>query len=362
MKELHYRFYKMLRQQGFRAHHCHKIERRAKEIVKAVKKKNNGRKPVLRKLTARLDQWDYKLDMKNRTLRVAVFGNEWVELKLVWYSYLDRYFNNSWKLKELLISYREGEVWVYLTFGKEVNLRNPRTIMGIDINFGNITYTIIDMSGNLVAMGTIPFNGLKRALTHKVTVERIQKKYPRKWRFIKGIREAIRKHGGKVKNILIDSCHHFSRRVVEIAREYDALIVLENLNKLRTRTNGSRKFNKRLSLWTHRRIQSYINYKALMEGIPVTYVNPKGTSKTSPISGKLLFINYKWVELPNGHIVTRDIIASWNLALRGLNLFTQDVGSRGYAETLKAPNQMQTQEGMKGKPVQVPVVSEMPKR
>jgi len=116
MKELHYRFYKMLRQQGFRAHHCHKIERRAKEIVKAVKKKNNGRKPVLRKLTARLDQWDYKLDMKNRTLRVAVFGNEWVELKLVWYSYLDRYFNNSWKLKELLISYREGEVWVYLNF------------------------------------------------------------------------------------------------------------------------------------------------------------------------------------------------------------------------------------------------------
>ncbi|RLG74453.1 MAG: hypothetical protein DRO14_05690 [Thermoprotei archaeon] len=124
MKELHYRFYKTLRQQGFRAHHCHKIERRAKEIVKAVKK-NNGRKPVLRKLTARLDQWDYKLDMKNKTLRVAVLGNEWVELKLVWYSYLDRYFNNSWKLKELLISYREGEVWVHLTFEKEVNLRNP---------------------------------------------------------------------------------------------------------------------------------------------------------------------------------------------------------------------------------------------
>ena len=32
---------------------------------------------------------------------------------------------------------------------------------------------------------------------------------------------------------------------------------------------------------------------------------------------------------------------------------TQDVGSRGFVETLNAPDQMQKQEGMKGKPVQV---------
>ena len=31
LKELHHRFYKLLREQGFRAHHCHKIERRARE-------------------------------------------------------------------------------------------------------------------------------------------------------------------------------------------------------------------------------------------------------------------------------------------------------------------------------------------
>jgi len=53
MKKLHYKFYKILRKQGFRAHHCHKIERRAREVVKATRK-NNGSKPILRKLTARL--------------------------------------------------------------------------------------------------------------------------------------------------------------------------------------------------------------------------------------------------------------------------------------------------------------------
>ena len=39
MKELHHKFYRVLREQGFRAHHCHKIERRAKEIVKAMRMK-----------------------------------------------------------------------------------------------------------------------------------------------------------------------------------------------------------------------------------------------------------------------------------------------------------------------------------
>ena len=350
IRELHYRFYRLLREQGFRAHHCHKIEHRAREVVKAVKK-NKGSKPVLRKLTARLDRWDYRLNLNNRVLRIAVLENEWIELKLQWYSYLDKYFNSEWKLKEILVSSRNGEVWVYFTFEKEVIMKKPQYVMGIDINFNNITYTIVDMNGKLVSMGTIPFNGLKRALSHKIISEKVQKKYGRRWRYVKGIREAIKKHGVRARNILVDSCHHISRKIVKIARKYNATIVLENLDKLRNRVNGSKKYNKRLSLWTYHRIQSYIYYKALIEGLPVIYVNPKGTSRTSPLGGKLVFINYKWVKLPNGHVVTRDIIASWNLALRGLSLLTRDVGSRGFVDSLKAPNHMQTQEGMRGKPV-----------
>jgi len=337
IKELHHRFYKLLREKGFRAHHCHKIERRTREVVKAVKK-NNGSKPILRKLTARLDCQDYKLDINNKILRVTVLNNEWVELKLQWYSYLDKYFNVSWKLKEILVSYRDNEIWIHFTFKKKVVLKKPKTIMGVDINFNNITYTIIDTKGELKTMGIIPFNGLKRALAHKIIAEKIQRKYSRKWRYVKGIREAISKHGRRARNILNDSGHYISRRIVEIAKEYNALIVLENLNKLKSRANGSRRFNKKFTLWTYRRIQSYIHYKALIEGLQVIHVNPRGTSRTSPVGGKLVFINYRWIKLPSGHIITRDIVASWNLALRDLNLLIRDVGSHGYVETSKAPD------------------------
>lgn len=100
------------------------------------------------------------------------------------------------------------------------------------------------------------------------------------------------------------------------------MIVLEDLNKLRERANSTRKFNKKLSLWTYRKIQSYIHYKALIEGLPVTYVKPRNTSKTSPLGGELKFINYRWVKLPSGVITTRDVVASWNLALKGLKSLT----------------------------------------
>ena len=126
---------------------------------------------------------------------------------------------------------------------------------------------------------------------------------------------------------------------------------MEDLSKLKTKVSGSKRFNKRLSLWAYHRIHSFIHYKALAKELNVAYVNPRRTSKTSPLGGKLTFINYKWAKLPNGHIVTRDIVASWNLALRGLKLLTRDVGSRGSMEIPKAPEGDEAPNPMKGKPV-----------
>ena len=101
-----------------------------------------------------------------------------------------------------------------------------------------------------------------------------------------------------------------------IAKEYSAVIVLEDLEKLRERANGG-KLSWEFQLWCYRRVQSFIEYKALIEGIRVVYVDPRGTSKTSPNGKLLMFINYRFVQL-GGTTTTRDVIASWNLALRGL--------------------------------------------
>ncbi len=354
IKELHYKFYRNLRKQGFRAHHIHKIERRAREIVKATKR-NKGSKPILRKLTARLDYQDYRIDFDNRTIRIAVLNGEWVELKLKWYNYLDKHLDDSWKLGEIYISFRNGVMWVYLTFKKEVKLREVKNVMGIDINFDSIAYTVLDSNGKLVTMNVLMFRGPRRALHFKKLAENLQRKYPKSWRFIKWVRNIRARWLRRARNILNDSCHLIAKRIVETAKEYNAVIVLEDLRKLRDRVNGNNRFSWRMHLWAYRRIQSYIHYKALLEGVPVVYVNPRGTSRTSPISGRLIFINYKWVKLPNGIITTRDVIASWNLALR----YLQMRGSRGWL----SPDSL-LYDGMKTrpkrrKPVQVPIVTKI---
>jgi len=324
-EKLHKMFYSELRRLGFRAHHVSEIYRRAREVVEATKK-NNGSKPVLKKLTARIHPLDYKVDFSIKTLRIAVLNNERVELKLKWYKYLDRYLDGSWRPGEILVSYRNGKILVYITFHKDVELTTPRAVMGVDINFSNITYTILDLNSNLITIGVIPFKGLERALHLKKLAEELQRRYPNSWRFIKWVVRVRGRWLNKARNILIDSAHRLSKRLVEIAKEYRALIVFEDLDKLKENGNSSYKLSWEKSLWCYRRVQMFTEYKAMVYGIKTVYVNPSKTSRRSPNGKKLRFINYRFVEL--GDMVTsRDVIASWNIALRGLKKLKQMKGS-----------------------------------
>jgi len=104
---------------------------------------------------------------------------------------------------------------------------------------------------------------------------------------------------------------------VEVAREYNAFIVFEDLEKIRENDNGGRKLSWEKPMWCYKRIQEYTEYKALIDGIKTIYVNPARTSRKPPNGKKLKFINYKFVQLGET-ITSRDVVASWNLALRAL--------------------------------------------
>jgi putative transposase len=106
-------------------------------------------------------------------LRIAVLNNQWVELRLKWYKYLDKYLDGSWRPGEILVSCRNGKILVYITFHRDVEPIAFKTVVGIDINFNNITYTVIDLSGNLITVGVIPFKGLERALHLKKLSEEL---------------------------------------------------------------------------------------------------------------------------------------------------------------------------------------------
>jgi putative transposase len=316
-------FYSELRRLGFRAHHVSEIYKRAKEVVESAKM-NNGSKPVLKKFTARIHPLDYRVDFSTKTLRIAVLNDKWVELRLKWYKYLDKYLDGSWRPGEILVSYRNGKILVYITFHRDVKPIDFRAVVGVDINFNNVTYTVIDLSGNLITIGVIPFKRLERALHLKKLSEDLQRRYPNSWRFIKWVRG---RWLNKARNILMDSAHRASKRLVDIAKEHSALIVFEDLDKLKENSNNNYKLSWEKSLWCYRRVQIFAEYKAAFHGIKTVYVNPFKTSKKSPNGKKLRFINYRFAEL-GGVVTSRDVVASWNIALRGLEKLKRMRGSR----------------------------------
>jgi putative transposase len=215
------------------------------------------------------------------------------------------------------VSYKYGRILVYITFHRDVVPREPQAIMGVDLNFNNITYTIINLNSEMVSIGVIPFRGLSRALHLRKLAKELQRKHPRNWRFLKWARRARARWLNRARSILVDSAHYVSKRLVEVAREYNAVIVFEDLEEIRENGSGGKRLSWMKPLWCYRRIQEYTEYKALVEGIRTIYVNPARTSRKPPNGKKLKFINYKFVELGNT-ITSRDVVASWNIALRGL--------------------------------------------
>ena len=126
-----------------------------------------------------------------------------------------------------------------------------------------------------------------------------------------------------------------------MALKHRSLIAVENLKNLRVNGKKSNKFNKKLSLWAYHKLLSYIEYECLEKGIPLMKVNPKGTSSLCPkCNNKLIAFKGRILRCSRcGFIGDRDVIACFNLISR--------CGVSGV--TLKASDQMQTQEGMRGK-------------
>jgi putative transposase len=81
-KKLHRLFYSDLMRLGFRAHHAKEIYVYARSVIDSAKS-NNGEKPVLRKLSARIDRYDYRLDLDDMTLTLKLHSGYEAKLKLV---------------------------------------------------------------------------------------------------------------------------------------------------------------------------------------------------------------------------------------------------------------------------------------
>ena len=195
---------------------------------------------------------------------------------------------------------------------REVPIKPVSDILGLDVNYANLT----------LSDGTkIPVKGFVKALAFKAKAEAIQQRYPKKWRYVKGIRKAISRFGAGAKNIIKDTVNQLAVKIVRIASQKNSALAIEDLNKLNQNFKElSKNQRTNLTLWAYRRLLETLEFKAKIEGIPVIKVNPKRTSSKCPIcQSKLRENGYRRLKCPScGFEGDRDYVASLNIRMKAL--------------------------------------------
>jgi putative transposase len=343
-RKLHRLFYSDLVPMGFRAHHAKEIYVYANSLVDSARS-NSGRKPVLRKLSARVDKYDYRLDLDSMTLTLKLHCDHEVKLKLVTSRERVEKFR-GWSNYELVVKYEDGEFWVSVYFRRVVKPVKHRTVMAIDLNFDNVTIALFTLGGRLIRLKRFK-TPHRKILTHKIWIERIQRRYSKSWMFIKGVRKAIERHGERIRNISWDYSHKIGDLIAELTLKYQSLIILEDLDELRENNKKSKKFNKKLGLWFYRRIQFCIEYEARERDLEVIKINPKGTSSKCPrCSGKLVEYKHRVLRCRKcGFIGDRDVVAVMNIYGKYVSKYSR-CGAPGVAPNTPKPNENMS--GMRG--------------
>ncbi len=220
-------------------------------------------------------------------------------LKLI----LNYHFRNDFsKINQIEV----GEEFAYISITvSDENMTEPEHYLGVDRNTtGHIAVEANPINGKILKMG-------KKG-------EHVHKKYKnmRKNLQKKGKYGMVKKAKGREKNIERDLNHKVSKRIVQEAKQNGMGIKLEYLQGIRS-ARSSRNFRYSLNSWSFYQLETMIEYKARLLGIPVVYVDPYHTSKECSKCGQIGNRSGKKFECPYcGHVDHADANASFNIALR----------------------------------------------
>ncbi len=308
--------YKSLRKEypELPSHYLYTACQMATAIFKSFRKRKKKGKakgnPVFKKEVVMLDDHLFKLDLEAGIIKLSTLSGR---IKLEFYpaKYHERF--KDWKVGQAWLVRTPKGVFLNVVFSKEVEVSEPKSFVGVDLNENNVTLSL-------------PNGEFVQIITHEREIRTgyylKRRKIQKKLRSGKRRKELLEKYGQRERNRLNDLYHKLANKIVELAEKYGG-IALEDLTEIRDSIRYSAEMNGRLHRWSFRKLQSLIEYKAKLKGIRVVFVNPAFTSSLCPVCGGKLS--------PNGHRVLkcskcgfeadRDVVGSWNIRLRGLKMW-----------------------------------------
>jgi len=141
----------------------------------------------------------------------------------------------------------------------------------------------------------------------------------------KAKRKVASKHGRKRREKVKNFWHHVALMLIALAMANKAAIVLEDLKgmkgRIATKQKSRRMRQRLLNFWSVMTFHRIIAFKAAFYGVSLIFVEPKNTSRTCPICGKIS-------EGLRGHVLKcscglemgRHEVAAINIAYRGMEI------------------------------------------
>lgn len=126
--------------------------------------------------------------------------------------------------------------------------------------------------------------------------------------------KAIKRINNKEQRIMKDIDHKISHDIIKTAIAHNVKIIkLEQLSNIRSTTRKSRKNDHSLHNWPFYRLMKFIEYKAMLVGIKVEFVNPAYTSQKCPICGNIHHADDRNYICKCGYHTHRDLLGAINI-------------------------------------------------
>ena len=224
----------------------------------------------------------------------------------------------NYKLRDSFLVRKDNKYYIHFVIDiPEPKMYKPKTLHGIDLGLKNPVALTDIKTKETIFLG----RDLKKV---KGKYFYLRKKLGKE----KNIR-LIKKIRNKEKNKVNSILHKISKEIVNNAYKKKAVIVIGKLKDLKK--NKGRKFNRKLSGFSHYKLTKYIEYKAREKGVPFIAVPEYNTSKTCNVCGIKGEREKNWFKCNCGYEDNADRNAAFNIAKRGLSYMLK-LGVNAFAQ------------------------------
>jgi putative transposase len=294
------------------------------------KRKGKAKRPKLKRPFVTLSPHLFKVSFNGKWLKVTIFksAND-LEPIVLWFKPHHKYRRllDEWRAGKCTlgqITLTRNSINIPLKF-PDVPMYQPQTVIGIDSNENSLDYCVLEAKGdgqveaNLGTIDTSEVARINRDYDRRVQKATKGKRNPKAKKKVQAKYGRLRRE--RTKNLW----HLIASMLIRMAVRQQRALVLECLNGMKTSLkNTSKRIRQRLlNYWSIMTFHRILEAKARAYGVPIVFVNPRGTSRTCPICGDCLRGQAK--VCPSCGL-SRHYVAAINIAHRGIEKFPSLLG------------------------------------